>query len=77
MRFKNLIFFILLTILVSCNQFENKKSKLEFKPEYRYKNSGFALIYNDDFKSKKLDQRSLQIFHSKLKLNHKSRLQIQ
>ena len=67
MRFKNLIFFILLTILVSCNQFENKKNKLNFKPEIRYKNSGFALIYNENFKSKKLDQRSLQIFHKNLK----------
>ena len=67
MRFKNLIFFILLVFLVSCNQFDNKKNKLVFKPEKKYKNSGFALIYNDNFKSKKLDQRSLQIFHNNLK----------
>ena len=67
MRFKNLIFFVLLVFLVSCNQFDNKKNKLVFKPEKKYKNSGFALIYNDNFKSKKLDQRSLQIFHNNLK----------
>ena len=67
MRFKNLIFFILLVFLVSCNQFDNKKNKLVLKTEKKYKNSGFALIYNDNFKSKKLDQRSLQIFHNNLK----------
>ena len=67
MKFKNSIFFILLIFLVGCNQFDNKKNKLNFKPEKKYKNSGFALIYNDDFKLKKLDQRSLQIFHMKLK----------
>ncbi len=67
MRFRNLIFFILLIFLVGCNQFNNEKNEINFKPEKKYKNSGFALIYNDDFKSKKLDQRSLQIFHNKLK----------
>ena len=67
MKFKNLIFFVLLVFLVSCNQFDNKKNKLVLKPEKKYKNSGFALIYNDNFKSKKLDQRSLQIFHNNLK----------
>ena len=67
MRFRNSIFFILLIFLVSCNQFNDKKSELNFKPAKKYKNSGFALIYNDNFKSKKLDQRSLQIFHKNLK----------
>ena len=67
MRFRNSILFIFLILLVSCNQFNSEKSELNIKPEKKYKNSGFALIYNDDFKSKKLDQRSLQIFHKNLK----------
>ena len=67
MRFRNSILFIFLILLVSCNQFNSEKGKLNVKPEKKYKNSGFALIYNDNFKSKKLDQRSLQIFHKNLK----------
>ena len=67
MRFRNSIFLTLLILLISCNQLDNKKNKINFKPEKKYKNSGFALIYNDDLKLKKLDQRSLQIFHKNLK----------
>ena len=67
MRFRNSIFLTLLILLISCNQLDNKKDKINFKPEKKYKNSGFALIYNDDLKLKKLDQRSLQIFHKNLK----------
>ena len=67
MRFRNSIFLTLLILLISCNQLDNKKDKINFKPEKKYKNSGFALIYNDDLKLKKLDQRSLKIFHKNLK----------
>ena len=67
MRFRNSILLIFTILLVSCNQFNSEKSELNIKPEKKYKNSGFALIYNDNFKSKKLDQRSLQIFHKNLK----------
>ncbi len=42
-------------------------NKLEFKSERKYKNIGFTLIYNKDLNLKKLDQRSLQIFHKTLK----------
>jgi len=45
----------------------NKKSKV-FKLEQKYKNSGFALIYNNKLKDiKKLDTRSLNIYHKSLK----------
>ena len=47
------------------NKFQ--KNKIKFKPEKKYKNAGFALIYDEDLKLKKLDQRSLQIFHKNLK----------
>ena len=68
MKFKNIIFLILFTFLFGCEQLKkNNSSKLNFKPEKKYKNIGFALIYNDDLDLKKLDQRSLQIFHKTLK----------
>ena len=75
MKFRNLFFLIFLTFLFGCEQLKtNKSSKLNFKPEKKYKNIGFALIYNNDLNSKKLDQRSLQIFHKTLKA--KSRVKI-
>ena len=46
-----------------------KKSKnLEFDFSNRYKNMGFSLIYNDNLNlKKKIDERSLLIFHKSLK----------
>ncbi len=68
MKFKNIIFLITVLGLIGCQQHTNQNSKdLKFKPEKKYKNSGFALIYNEDLKLKKLDARSLQIFHKNLK----------
>ena len=68
MKFKNLIIFITLFILFGCEQYSsNKSSKLNFKPEKKYKNLGFSLIYNDDLNIKKLENRSLLIFHKNLK----------
>ena len=65
------IFFILscFAFLSCCNQsdlIKNQKNKLY--NEKKYKNTGFALIYNDDIDYvKKLDNRSLDIFHKFLK----------
>lgn len=43
-----------------------KKTQADF--ENRYKNSGFALIYNSDLKDiKKIEPRSLNIYHKSLK----------
>ena len=68
MKYRNLIFLIFLIFLFGCEQLKtNKSSKLNFKPEKKYKNIGFALIYNEDLKLKNLDHRSLQIFHKTLK----------
>ncbi len=45
-----------------------KKEKLNFEIENKYKNSGFALIYNDDLDDiKKIEHRSLLIYHKTLK----------
>ena len=68
MKYKNIIILISLMLLMGCEQYNAKKNtKLNFKQEKKYKNLGFALIYNDNLKLKKLDQRSLQIFHKTLK----------
>ena len=67
MKFKNLLFLIPLIFILGCEQYSSKSDKINFKPEKKYKNIGFALIYNNDLKIKKLDQRSLTIFHKSLK----------
>ena len=67
MKFKNLLFLIPLIFILGCEQYSSKTDKINFKPEKKYKNIGFALIYNDNLKIKKLDQRSLSIFHKSLK----------
>jgi len=67
MIFRNINLIILFIFLISCDQYSSNKTKIKFKPDKKYKNSGFALIYNDDLKLKKLDQRSLQAFHKTLK----------
>ena len=67
MIFRNIVIILSLIFLISCDQQTFKKNKINFKPEKKYKNSGFALIYDDDLILKKLDQRSLQVFHKTLK----------
>ena len=54
--------------LFGCEQYNsNKLSKINFKPDKKFKNIGFSLIYNESLDVKKLDQRSLHIFHKTLK----------
>ena len=62
-----LIFFSI--VLIGCNNTLNDKSKkINIKIENKYKNTGFALIYSDDLKKiKKLETRSLNIYHKTLK----------
>ncbi len=64
----NLIFFFL---LLSCNQSSyNEVNKIDIIGESGYKNSGFALIYDDKLENiKKLEPRSLDIYHKFLKKN--------
>ena len=53
--------------MLSCETTNN--NNLNFKPEKRYKNSGFALIYNEEMnKIKKLDPNSLYLYHDTLKV---------
>ena len=67
MNYKVFISILFCFFLFGCEQQMNKKSKV-FKLEQKYKNSGFALIYNNKLKDiKKLDTRSLNIYHKSLK----------
>ena len=71
MKFKTILSIFFILILTSCDQYvsENLK-KNNFIIKERYTNSGFALIYNDNLKNlKKLETRSLNIYHKSLKKN--------
>ncbi len=68
MKFNIYIIFSTLFLLFSCDQSSiNKSNKFDNIIEDRYKNSGFTLIYDDQLKIKKIDQRSLTLFHKSLK----------
>ncbi len=68
MKFRNLIILFFFICLVGCDQYNsNKFSKINFKPDKKYNNIGFSLIYDESLNLKKLDNRSLQIFHKNLK----------
>ena len=65
MNYKYIIIFLIL-ILNSCTT-KHSKNIIEYSNLEKFSNTGFALIYNDDLKlKKKLDDKSLVIFHSKL-----------
>ena len=67
MKFRYIFFLFILVFISSCEQYNGKSKKVNFKPEIKYRNTGFALIYNESLDLKKLDQRSLEIFHKSLK----------
>ena len=74
MNFKKLILIISITFLSACNQFDQNNKNLVYISDQKYSNTGFALIYDDELKkekkiSKKIDNRSLLIFHNKIKKN--------
>ena len=63
------ILLILLSFfLIGCVQIPKQLDKTEIKLEKKYANSGFALIFDNSLdKIKKLDDRSLMIYHKSLK----------
>ena len=69
MNYKFFLFIVLGFFLLSCEKNTNDISKIDKSIfEKRYNNTGFALIYNDNLKYiKKLDTRSLNIYHKSLK----------
>tara|TARA_Y100000768_G_scaffold111512_1_gene82114 strand:- start:359 stop:1120 length:762 start_codon:yes stop_codon:yes gene_type:complete len=74
MNFKKLILFFSIFLITACNQFDKYDKSLVYKSNQKYSNTGFALIYDDKLKknkkiSKKIDNRSLLIFHNKIQKN--------
>ena len=73
MSYKSLLI-ILFIFLLGCEQNNLNKNAVNQEIMTKYKNSGFALVYNPMLKkekkiSKKIDNRSLLIFHKSLKKN--------
>ena len=74
MNYKILIIIISIFFLISCEQNNINQKVVNQKIFDKYKNTGFALIYTDVLKkekkiTKKIDNRSLIIFHKNLKKN--------
>ena len=69
MKYKKIIFLFISFLLFGCDQSNSYKSKkINIELSQKYKNSGFALIYNDELDDvKKLEPRSLNIYHKFLK----------
>ena len=68
MKIGNIVILICFISLLSCENYSsNKSTKLNLKPEKIFSNTGFSLIYDNNLELKKLDNRSLQIFHKSLK----------
>ena len=73
MSYKSLLI-VLFIFLLGCEQNNLNKNAVNQEIMTKYKNSGFALVYNPMLKkekkiSKKIDNRSLLIFHKNLKKN--------
>ena len=69
MYLRSILLLLLSFIVVHCQQLpSNNSQKIDIDFKSRYKNSGFALIYDDDLRNiKKLEDRSLSIYHRSLK----------
>ncbi len=69
MNYKNIFYIIICLLLFNCNQVTKYDSnKLNKNIVNKYENLGFALIYDDEIpKIKKLDPRSLNIYHKFIK----------
>ena len=69
MNYRILLIILLSFFILGCeNQNFDKSKKIKIKIEDKYSNIGFALIYNEKLENiKKIDDRSLTIFHKSLK----------
>ena len=61
MNFKFLLLIIAFFILSACNQELHKDKKINIISEQKYKNTGFALVYNNTLKKEKKFQKRLII----------------
>ncbi len=67
MNYKIITLILLSFILFGCETTQNVKKK-QLNIENRYKNSGFALVYNNNLENiKEIESRSLNIYHRSLK----------
>ena len=49
MQFKKISFLLILIFFTGCEQYKlDNSKKVSFKPEMKFKNTGFALINDDD-----------------------------
>ena len=74
MNYRIFLIILLISLLSGCNTYKKSNKPILLTSEQKYKNTGFALIYNDQLiknnkVSKKIDNRSLLIFHKLLKNN--------
>ncbi len=74
MNYKKIILLVSIIFLSACNEFNKKDKSLNFIGDQKYSNTGFALIYDEQLRknkkiSKKINNRSLLIFHNKIKKN--------
>ena len=76
MNYKKIFYLLLSFLIISCDLSPKKKvSNAIFIPENNYKNAGFALIYDNNLKDiKKLENRSLNIYHKSLKKRSKVKI---
>ena len=74
MNYKFILIVISIFLLSGCNQYNSNEKSIIVILDKKYRNTGFALIYNDNLKknkkiSKSIDNRSLLIFHKSIKAN--------
>jgi hypothetical protein len=74
MNYKNIIIIILVLLLAGCNEYGLNEKSINQPSLLKYKNSGFALVYDESLIkkkkiSKKINTRGLLIFHKNLKKN--------
>ena len=69
MKYKLILICLLSLSILSCEKsYTNKPKEISVEHFEKYRNSGFALIYNNDLSNiKKLETRSLNIYHKSLK----------
>ena len=74
MNYNFLLLLISIILFSACNQNIHKDKSIDIISDQKYKNRGFALVYDENLRknkkiSKKIDNRALVIFHKNLKKN--------
>ena len=74
MNYKNLIIFVWILLITGCNKHGLNEKAINQSSSFKYKNTGFALVYKEKLKkdkeiSKRINNRALLIFHKTLRKN--------